>query len=77
MPKSALLIWQQNLVGRLESALGRPLVPDDLNCIAWNVLGQTLTVQAQPLLRELRTHNLISNVFRTRKIVSWEGNGVL
>jgi hypothetical protein len=70
MCKSSLVLWQQNLVARLESALGRPLVAADLNCIAWNAVAQTLIVETPPLLRELRTHNLISNVFRSRKVVS-------
>jgi len=63
--KSALILWQQILVGRLETALGRELVIEDLDCIAWNTVARTLTVQTLPLLRELRSRNLISNVFRT------------
>jgi hypothetical protein len=63
--KSALARWQQILVARLESAIGRELVVEDLECIAWNESPQALTVQTMPLLRELRSRNLISNVFRT------------
>jgi len=65
--KSALLQWQQNLVTRLERALGRELLVADMDCITWNAAGETLTVEAQPLLRELRAQNLISNVFRSQK----------
>jgi hypothetical protein len=39
-----------------------------MNCIVWNVGAQSLTVEIQPLLGELRNHNLISNVFRARKV---------
>jgi hypothetical protein len=63
--KSTLPRWQQILVARLESALGRELVVEDLDCIAWNAAAQALIVQTLPLLRELRSRNLISNVFRT------------
>ena len=68
MCKSSLSYWQQVLVNRLEGAIGRQLVDADMNCIAWNAGAQSLTVEAHPLLRELRNHNLISNVFRSRKI---------
>jgi len=68
MCKSALPHWQQALVVRLEGALGRPLLDADLNCIVWNAVDQSLTVETHPLLRELRNHNLISNVFRSRKV---------
>jgi hypothetical protein len=67
MWKSALLQWQQNLIVRLERALDRQLVAQDLHCIGWNLASEALTVESQPLLRELRSRNLISNVFRTRK----------
>jgi hypothetical protein len=67
MCKSSLPFWQQGLVIRLEGALGRQLVAADLDCIAWNAVAQSLTVETYPLLRELRNHNLISNVFRSRK----------
>ena len=67
MWKSALAQWQQNLVIRLERALGRELVDADLQCIAWNAAIESLTVEAQPLLRELRSRNLISNVFRSQR----------
>jgi hypothetical protein len=63
--KSALILWQQILVARLETALGRELLVEDLDCIAWNAAARTLTVQTLPLLHELRSRNLISNVFRT------------
>ncbi|HEX4056087.1 MAG TPA: hypothetical protein VHX86_17635 [Tepidisphaeraceae bacterium] len=67
MWKSTLLQWQQNLLTRLERALGRELVVEDLNCIVWNAMGEALTVETPPLLQELRSRNLISNVFRTRR----------
>ncbi|MGD0140143.1 MAG: hypothetical protein ABSD28_14820 [Tepidisphaeraceae bacterium] len=67
MWKSALAQWQQNLVIRLERALGRELVDADLQCIAWNAAIESLTVETQPLLRELRSRNLISNVFRSQR----------
>jgi hypothetical protein len=59
--------WQQKLVVRLERALGRELVVADLECIVWNAAVESLTVEAQPLLRELRSRNLISNVFRSQR----------
>ena len=65
--KHALAQWQQKLVIRLEFALGRELVDADLECIAWNATGESLTVETQPLLRELRSRNLISNVFRSQR----------
>jgi hypothetical protein len=74
MWRSALLQWQQNLVTRLERALGRELVVADLDCIAWNSATQALTVEA-PLLRELRSRNLISNVFRSRNVGRQEVDG--
>ena len=67
MWKSALALWQQNLVTRLERALGRELIVADLECIAWNAAYESLTVATQPLLRELRSRNLISNVFRSQR----------
>ncbi|MGD0770138.1 MAG: hypothetical protein ABSB42_18300 [Tepidisphaeraceae bacterium] len=67
MWKHALAQWQQKLVIRLEFALGRELVDADLECIAWNATGESLTVETQPLLRELRSRNLISNVFRSQR----------
>lgn len=66
MCRSSLPYWQQVLVMRLEGDLGRQLATADLDCISWNAIAQTLTVEAHPLLRELRSRNLISNVFRTR-----------
>jgi hypothetical protein len=66
MPQLPLLDWQKKLVVRLESALGRPLVDADWDCIAWNTVAQTLTVESLPLLHELRARNLISNVFRSK-----------
>ncbi len=66
MWKSTLLQWQQNLVMRLERDLGRELVVTDMDCIVWNTTGEALTVETPPLLQELRSRNLISNVFRTR-----------
>jgi len=68
MWKSALAQWQQGLVARLERDMGRELVAADLGCLAWNIATRTLTVEAQPLLRELRSRNLISNVFRSSNV---------
>jgi hypothetical protein len=64
MWESPLLQWQQNLLDRLERALGRTLSDADVRCVSWNVAGETLTVVTQPLLGELRAANLTSNVFR-------------
>jgi hypothetical protein len=62
--ESPLLQWQQNLLERLERALGRKLSDADVRCVSWNTAGETLTVVTQPLLGELRAANLTSNVFR-------------
>jgi hypothetical protein len=67
MWKSDLVQWQQTLVIRLERALGRELVVADLHCIVWNRNSEALTVERPPLLRELRSRNLISNIFRSQK----------
>jgi len=75
MWRSALLQWQQNLVTRLERALGRELVVADLDCIVWNAAAEALTVAAPPLLGELRSRNLISNVFRSRNVGRREVEG--
>jgi hypothetical protein len=64
MWKTGLEQWQQDLIGRLERGLGRPLVLVDIDCIAWNPEAETLSVVARPLLGELRANNLTSNVFR-------------
>ena len=47
--------------------MGRPMVDADHACLVWNDAAGTLTVQATPLLAELRARNLISNVFRRRR----------
>jgi hypothetical protein len=57
-------VWRQQLVKRLEKALGRGLLDADFACIVWNDAGGTMTVQSAPLLTEVRGRNLISNVFR-------------
>jgi hypothetical protein len=67
MLNADLLQWQQNLLMRLERCLGRPLVAQDMICLAWNIPGESLTVETLPLLRELRSRNSISNVFRSQK----------
>lgn len=59
-------IWRQQLLKRLEKALGRDLLDADFACLAWNDAGGTLIVESTPLLTELRARNLISNVFRCR-----------
>lgn len=63
-----LLPWQQRLLGRLEHDMGRPMVAADRTCLVWNETVATLTVQSAPLLLELRSRNLVSNVFRSRAI---------
>ena len=68
MWKSKLTQWQQTLVIRLERALGRDLVADDMEGIVWNQANEALTVQTSLLLGELRSRNLISNVFRSQRI---------
>ena len=65
MNESSLSQWQQLLVTRVETALGRRLVAGDMNCIAWNCDTQALTIDSFPLLREVRSNNLVSNVFRS------------
>ena len=67
MDEASLLGWQKNLVVRLEGALRRRLVAADFDCIAWNVTGEAMTVEAMPLLGELRARNLTSKVFRSRR----------
>ena len=57
--------WQHDLIGRLERGLGRPLTHIDLPFVAWDTNGRTLSVVSRPLLDELRSNNLKSNVFRT------------
>ena len=66
MWKSDLLQWQQNLIARLRRGLGRELLIADVSCIVWNGVTESMTVEAQPLLSELKAQNLISNVFRSR-----------
>jgi hypothetical protein len=65
MWKSGLKPWQQDLVGRLERGLGRPLLSADVACVAWDSVRETLSVVGRPLLVELRRNNLTSHVFRT------------
>ena len=71
MWESPLLQWQQNLLERLERALGRKLGDADVRCVSWNAAGETLTVVTQPLLGELRAANLTSNVFRASTRGRW------
>jgi hypothetical protein len=61
-------VWRQQLLTRLEIGMGRPMLDADRACIAWNEAAGTLTVQSSPLLAELRSRNLMSNVFRSRAI---------
>ena len=63
--------WQKDLVARLERGVGRTLTDGDLRCVEWNWSAGTLTVASEPLLREVRGCNLISNVFRSRSH-KWE-----
>ena len=65
MWKASLEQWQLDLIVRLERGLGRPLLPADLACVAWESAGKVMSVVGRPLLGELRTNNLTSNVFRT------------
>lgn len=62
---SPLADWQQKLVTRLERGIGRALTPVDVESVAWDWKGRSMTVQTFPLLGELRAHGLISNVFRS------------
>lgn len=64
MWESPLLQWQHTLLERVERALGRKLDDADTRCVAWNPAEESLAVVTQPLLGELRTLNLMSNVFR-------------
>lgn len=66
MEKTDLEQWQQNLLARLERGLGRELVAVDYQCVEWSQQARTLTVVSSPLRNELRTKNLISNVFRSQ-----------
>ena len=68
MNGSGLLKWQLDLVARLEGALRRKLVAADFDCIAWNTAGESMRVEATPLLTELRARNLTSNIFRSQRI---------
>ena len=68
MDGSGLLKWQLDLVARLEGALRRKLVASDFDCIAWNTAGESMRVEATPLLTELRARNLTSNIFRSQRI---------
>jgi len=65
MWKARLEQWQRDLIARLERGLGRPLLPADLACVVWDSSGKAMSVVGRPLLGELRTNNLTSNVFRT------------
>lgn len=65
--ETGLMAWQQELVVRLERGLGRALGPGDARCIAWNLSAETMSVATQPLLDELRSNNLTSNVFRRQR----------
>ncbi|HEV8379052.1 MAG TPA: hypothetical protein VGP99_09395 [Tepidisphaeraceae bacterium] len=62
-----LLKWQLDLVARLEGALRRKLVAADFDCIVWNETGESMRVEAMPLLKELRARNLTSNIFRSQR----------
>ena len=42
----------------------------DAECLAWNLVKETMSVVTQPLLGELRANNLTSNVFRRRRLKS-------
>jgi hypothetical protein len=63
--------WQQDLITRLEMGIGRALVPADHDCLVWNLSARTLTVESRPLLGEIRSNAMISNVFRAPNQRSW------
>jgi len=67
MSDSGLLKWQLDLVVRLEGALRRKLIACDFDCIVWNASGEAMIVEAMPLLGELRSRNLTSNIFRSQR----------
>jgi len=67
MSDSGLLKWQLDLVVRLEGALRRKLIAGDFDCIVWNASGEAMIVEAMPLLGELRSRNLTSNIFRSQR----------
>ena len=58
--------WRDRLLVRLERGMGRPLGDADRASLLWNDALGTVTVQASPLLSELRARGMASNVFRTR-----------
>ena len=68
MDELQLSQWQLDLVARLEGALRRKLVAADFDCIVWNPAGESMRVEALPLLSELRARNLTSNIFRSQRI---------
>ena len=68
MDESQMSQWQLDLVARLEGALRRKLVAADFDCIVWNPAGESMRVEAVPLLSELRARNLTSNIFRSQRI---------
>jgi hypothetical protein len=67
MDESQMSQWQLDLVVRLEGALRRKLLPADFDCIVWNPAGESMRVEAAPLLTELRARNLTSNIFRSQR----------
>ena len=67
MDESQMSRWQLDLVARLEGALRRKLVAADFDCIVWNTAGESMRVEAVPLLTELRARNLTSNIFRSKR----------
>jgi hypothetical protein len=58
--------WRDRLLARLESGMGRPMSDADRASLLWNDANGTVTVQASPLLAELRARGMASNVFRSR-----------
>src|SRR5512132_2727713 len=44
MWKTGLDPWQLDLIARLERGLGRPLLPADLACVAWEPGGKVMSV---------------------------------
>jgi hypothetical protein len=56
--------WRGPLLARLERGMGRSLDAADCSCLGWRDSDRTLTVH-QPLLKELRARNLVSNIFRS------------
>jgi hypothetical protein len=58
MDKSRLPWWLQSKIAVLEEELGRAMTPGDWGHIDINKKAQTITVAGDPLLAEIRCHEL-------------------